>query len=91
MGDGISTSFVDFASFSLGFVRVRCILARLVLVRNWCGNCLLVAIAVTVRLYRQVDPRYYQSIFVTDLAVGALGFAQVCRTCRTLKAFGRSL
>ncbi len=29
--------FVDFAEFSLEIDRVRCVLARPFLVRNWCG------------------------------------------------------
>jgi len=38
MSDRISTSFVDFAVFLFDFDRVRCILAMLFLVRDWCGS-----------------------------------------------------
>src|SRR5437879_3498657 len=37
MSDGIKDSFVDFAAVSFDFDRVRCILLRSFLVRNWCG------------------------------------------------------
>jgi hypothetical protein len=37
MSDGTMVSFVDFAAFSFEFDRVRCVLARSFLVRNWCG------------------------------------------------------
>jgi hypothetical protein len=30
--------FVDFLEFSVGFDRVRCVLAWSFLVRNWCGS-----------------------------------------------------
>jgi hypothetical protein len=30
--------FVDFLAFSVAFDRVRCVLARSFLVRNWCGS-----------------------------------------------------
>lgn len=38
MSGGISASFVDFAVVSFGFARVRCLLAKSFLVRNWCGH-----------------------------------------------------
>jgi len=37
MSGVISISFVDFAAFSFDYDRVRCVLMRLFLVRNWCG------------------------------------------------------
>jgi hypothetical protein len=37
MSGRISIGFVDFTRFSFDFVRVRCVLIRLFLVRNWCG------------------------------------------------------
>jgi len=37
MSGRISISFVDFAALLFDFDRVRCVLMRLFLVRNWCG------------------------------------------------------
>jgi hypothetical protein len=37
MSGRISISFVDFAAFLFDFDRVRCVLMRLFLARNWCG------------------------------------------------------
>ena len=37
MGDGISIGFVDFPALLFDFDQVRCVLARSILVRNWCG------------------------------------------------------
>jgi hypothetical protein len=36
MSAGISTGFIDFAAFSFDSDRVRCVLVRSFLVRNWC-------------------------------------------------------
>jgi hypothetical protein len=38
MSGRISISFVDFPAFSFEFDRVRCVLVRSFLVRNWCGG-----------------------------------------------------
>ena len=37
MGDGLSIGFVDFPALLFDFDHVRCVLARSILVRNWCG------------------------------------------------------
>ena len=38
MSDGIKDAIADFAAFSLEIDRVRCVLMRSFLVRNWCGG-----------------------------------------------------
>ncbi|WP_271588792.1 hypothetical protein [Bradyrhizobium sp. CCBAU 53415] len=38
-------SFADFVAFSFDFVRVRCVSIRSFLVRNWCGDACLTALA----------------------------------------------